>query len=63
MPQVTVFQKLDPIVTINKLIAGKHKIRFSKGQIVFISIIRVDTLFSNTQFHVLPTNILFLFYV
>jgi hypothetical protein len=26
MPQVIVFQKLDPTIIINKLITGKHKI-------------------------------------
>jgi hypothetical protein len=45
--QVIIFQKLDPIIIIDKLIIRKHRIWFSKKQTISISIIQVDTLFGN----------------
>jgi hypothetical protein len=61
-PQVIAFQKLDLIVSIDISIAGNHKIRFGKGEVMFISIIQVSTPLGNITFYVLPTNILFLYY-
>jgi hypothetical protein len=60
-PQVVVFQKLDPIVLINISITGNHKIRFGKGEVMFISIIQVSIPLGNIMFHVLLTNTLFLY--
>jgi hypothetical protein len=60
-PQVVAFQKLDLIVSIDTFIAGNHKIRFGKGEVVFISIIQVSIPLDNITFYVLPTNTLFLY--
>jgi hypothetical protein len=60
-PQVIAFQKLDPIVSIDISIIGNHKICFGKGEAMFISTIQVSTPLSNIMFHMLPTNILFLY--
>jgi hypothetical protein len=60
-PQVIVFQKLDPIISINISITRNHKIRFRKGEVVFIGIIQVSTLLGNITFYVLLTNTLFLY--
>jgi hypothetical protein len=62
-PQVIIFQKLDPIVSINISITGNHKICFGKGEVMFISTIQVNTPLGNIMFHVLPTNTLFLYYL
>jgi hypothetical protein len=60
-PQVIIFQKLDPIVSIDIFIAGNHKIRFGKGEVVSIGIIQISTPLGNIMFYVLPTNTLFLY--
>jgi hypothetical protein len=62
-PQVIAFQKLDPIVLIDTFIAGNHKICFGKEKVIFIGIIQVSILLGNIIFHILPTNILFLYYL
>jgi hypothetical protein len=62
-PQVVAFQKLDPIISINISIAGNHKIRFGKGEAIFIGIIQVSTPLGNIMFYVLPTNTPFLYYL
>jgi hypothetical protein len=62
-PQVIVLQKLDPIVLINISIAGNHKIRFGKKKIISIGIIQVSIPLGNITFYILPTNILFLYYL
>jgi hypothetical protein len=36
IPQVIIFQKLDPTIIINKLIIGKHKIWFSKKKLFLL---------------------------
>jgi hypothetical protein len=60
-PQVVALQKLDPIVSIDISIAGNHKIRFGKGEAMFIGIIQVSTPLGNIMFYVLPTNTPFLY--
>jgi hypothetical protein len=60
-PQVVVFQKLDPIVSIDISITRNHKIRFGKGKAISIGIIQVSTPLDNITFYVFPTNILFLY--
>jgi hypothetical protein len=60
-PQVIIFQKLDPIVSINIFIAGNHKIRFRKGEAISIGTIQVSTPLGNIIFYILLTNILFLY--
>jgi hypothetical protein len=61
-PQVVAFQKLDPTILINISIARNHKIYFGKIEAMSISIIQVNTPLGNITFHVLLTNILFLYY-
>jgi hypothetical protein len=60
-PQVVVFQKLDPTISINISIARNYKIRFGKGKAVFISTIQISIPLGNIMFHVLLTNTLFLY--
>jgi hypothetical protein len=60
-PQVVIFQKLDLIISIDISITGNHKIRFGKGEAIFIGTIQISTPLGNITFHVLPTNILFLY--
>jgi hypothetical protein len=62
-PQVIAFQKLDPIVSINISIIGNHKIRFRKGEVIFIGIIQVNTPLANITFYIFPTNTPFLYYL
>jgi hypothetical protein len=61
-PQVIAFQKLDLIILINIFIIRNHKIRFGKKKVMFISTIQVGIPLNNITFHVLLTNILFLYY-
>jgi hypothetical protein len=62
-PQVVVFQKLNLIVLIDTFIVGNHKICFRKKEAVSIGTIQVSTPLGNITFYVLPTNILFLYYL
>jgi hypothetical protein len=59
--QVVAFQKLDPIISINISITGNHKICFGEKKVMFIGTIQVSIPLGNITFHVLPTNILFLY--
>jgi len=43
--------------------AGQYIIRFSKGTIISLSIIRVQTPLGCITFHVIPINTPFLFYI
>jgi hypothetical protein len=61
--QVVALQKLDPTISINISIAGNHKICFGKRKVISIGTIQVSILLGNITFHVLPTNILFLYYL
>jgi hypothetical protein len=61
-PQVVAFQNLDLIVSIDTSIAGNYKIRFGKGETMFIGIIQVSIPLGNIIFHVLLTNTPFLYY-
>jgi hypothetical protein len=60
-PQVVIFQKLDPIVSIDISITGNHKIYFGKREAVFIGTIQVNIFLGNIMFYVLPTNTPFLY--
>jgi hypothetical protein len=62
-PQVVVFQKLDPIVSIDTFITRNHKICFGKREAISISTIQVSTPLGNITFYVFPTNTLFLYYL
>jgi hypothetical protein len=59
--QVIIFQKLDPIISIDISITRNHKIRFGKKKAMSIGTIQISTPLGNITFHVLPTNILFLY--
>jgi hypothetical protein len=60
--QIIIFQKLDPIISIDIFITGNHKIRFRKRKAISISTIQVSTFLGNITFYMLLTNILFLYY-
>ena len=42
---------------------GQYIIRFSKGTVISLSIIRVQTPLGYITFYVIPANTLFLFYI
>jgi hypothetical protein len=60
--QVTILNKLDPIILVNSSIAGNYRIKFRARKVLFLGTIQVDTQLGNIMFHVFPTNTLFLFY-
>jgi hypothetical protein len=62
LPQVTILNKLDPIILVNSSITGNYRIKFRTGEVLFLRIIQIDTQLGNIMFHIFPTNILFLFY-
>jgi len=43
--------------------AGQYTIYFSKGIIISLSTIRIQTPLEYITFHIIPTNTLFLFYI
>jgi hypothetical protein len=61
LPQVTVLNKLDPIILVNSSIVGNYWIKFGAGEALFLRTIQVNTQLGNIMFHVLPTNTPFLF--
>jgi hypothetical protein len=63
LPQVTILSKLDLIILVNSFIAGNHRIKFRARKVLFFRTIQIDTQLGNIMFYILPTNILFLFYL
>jgi hypothetical protein len=61
-PQFKALRKIDPKVQLDMSQAGKHKIRFRKGDpVASQETVNISTLLNTITFHVLPTNTLFLF--
>jgi hypothetical protein len=61
LPQVTILSKLDPIILIDSSTTRNHRIKFGAGEVLFLGTIQVNTQLGNIMFHMLLTNIPFLF--
>jgi hypothetical protein len=63
-PQFKALRKIDPKVQLDISRAGKHKIRFRKGDpVASRGTVNVSTPLSIITFYILPTNTPFLFYI
>jgi hypothetical protein len=60
-PQFIALRKLLPMLKLDTTTAGKHKIKFGKGEAVSQGTINVDTPIGLITFHVVPANTPFLF--
>jgi hypothetical protein len=43
LPQVTILNKLDPIILVDSFIARNYRIKFGIGETLFFGIIQVNT--------------------
>jgi hypothetical protein len=60
-PQFLALRKLMPALQIDTATAGKHKIKFGKGETISQGTVNVDTPIGIITFHVVPANTPFLF--
>ncbi len=60
-PQFLALRKLMLALQIDTAIAGKHKIKFGKGEAISQGTINVDTPIGIITFYVVPANTPFLF--